>query len=115
MIKRLINPAYLGLPVQTPMAGHISSELKALAELADHLISGEYLEVEETFEYNEGGTKVTAMPVYRNLVEYLFTIEETGDSMMLALRSTRIPELFITLPAPLIVKFGAPQVLEEMC
>jgi hypothetical protein len=97
------------------MAGHISSELKALAELADHLISGDYLEVEETFEYNEGGTKVTAMPVYRNLVEYLFTIEETSDTMMLAVRSTRIPELFITLPAPLIVKFGAPQVLEEMC
>ena len=97
------------------MAGHISSELKALAELADHLISGDYLEVEETFEYNEGGTKVTAMPVYRNLVEYLFTIEETSDTMMLAVRSTRIPELFITLPAPHIVKFGAPQVLEEMC
>lgn len=105
----------MGLPVQTPMAGHISSELKALAELAEHLISGEYLDIEETFEYNEGGTKVTAMPVYRNLVEYLFTIEETRDSMLLAVRSTKVPELFITLPAPLIVKFGAPQALEEMC
>ena len=105
----------MGLPVQTPMSGHISSELQALKDLAEYLISGEYLEVEETFEYQEKGTKITAMPVYRNLVEYLFTIEETKDTMLLTLRSTQIPELFISLPSPLMVKFGAPQVLEEMC
>ena len=97
------------------MSGHISSELQALKDLAEYLISGEYLEVEETFEYEEKGTKITAMPVYRDLVEYLFTIEESKGSMLLTRRSTQIPELFISLPAPLLVKFGAPQVLEEMC
>ena len=97
------------------MAGHIEAELNALAALAETLISGEYLEVESTFEYEEGGVKVTVMPVMLNLTEYLFTIEERGDEMTMQLRSTQIPELLISLPAPLLVKFGKPVALEEMC
>jgi len=95
--------------------GHIESELRVLSDLAYHLISGEYLEAEETIEYEDRGTKVTAMPVYRNFVEYLFTIEESENDMKMAIRSTVIPELFIALPSPLVVKFGTPIALEELC
>mgnify|MGYP001216769594 FL=1 len=97
------------------MAGHIGAELNALATLAETLISGEYLEVESNFEYEEDGVKITVMPVMLNLREYLFTIEERGDEMSMQLRSTQIPELLISLPAPLLVKFGKPMVLEELC
>ena len=105
----------MALPVQSPMAGHIGAELNALATLAETLISGEYLEVESNFEYEEDGVKITVMPVMLNLREYLFTIEERGDEMSMQLRSTQIPELLISLPAPLLVKFGKPMVLEELC
>jgi len=97
------------------MAGHIEAELNALATLAETLISGEYLEVESTFEYEEDGVKVTVMPVVLDLTEYLFTIEERGEEMTIQLRSTQIPELMISLPSPLMVKFGKPVALEELC
>lgn len=97
------------------MAGHVEAELNALTTLAETLISGEYLEVESTFEYEEDGVKVTVMPVIINLTEYLFTIEERGDEMTMQLRSTQIPELMISLPSPLMVKFGKPIALEELC
>jgi len=105
----------LALPVQSPMAGHIEAELNALATLAETLISGEYLEVESTFEYEEDGVKVTVMPVVLDLTEYLFTIEESGEEMTIQLRSTQIPELMISLPSPLMVKFGKPVALGELC
>ena len=70
------------------------------------LISGEYLEVESTFEYEEDGVKVTVMPVVLDLTEYLFTIEERGEVMTIQLRSTQIPELMISLPSPVMVKLA---------
>ena len=91
------------------MAGHVEAELNALTALAETLISGEYL------EYEEDGVKVTVMPVIINLTEYLFTIEERGGEMTMQLRSTQIPELMISLPSPLMVKFGKPIALEELC
>tara|TARA_X000001036_G_scaffold400282_1_gene404534 strand:+ start:903 stop:1196 length:294 start_codon:yes stop_codon:yes gene_type:complete len=97
------------------MSGHVESELKVLMQLAQSLISGECLEIEEAFEYQQGGIKITAMPIYHKLVEYIFTIEERGDVMTLQLRSTQIPELFIALPSPLVVQFGAPVTVEELC
>ena len=97
------------------MVGHLEAELKALNELAEVLISGKYLEIKDSIVYKEGSTKLTAMPVSYNLVEYLFTIEETSTSMFLTVRSTRIPELFISLPAPMVVQFGPPRLMEDLC
>lgn len=97
------------------MAGHIGAELDALRIIAETLISGDYLEVDDTFEFEEKGVKMTVMSVIHNLVEYLFTIEERGNDMTMQLRSTQIPELLISLPAPLVVKFGKPIALEELC
>ena len=101
--------------MQTPVAGHIEAEFRVLSDLANTLISGKYIEIEDTLEYQDGDTKVTVMPVYQKSVEYLFTIEETTNSMKITLRSTRLPELFIALPSPLVVRFGGPEVLEELC
>ncbi len=101
--------------MQTPTTSRIEAELRVLSDLAYHLISGEYLEAEETIEYEDDGSKVTVMPVFRNFVEYLFTIEESPGDMKMAIRSTLIPELFIALPSPLVVKFGAPIAMEELC
>jgi hypothetical protein len=97
------------------MSGHVEAELKVLTQLAQSLISGDDLVIEETFEYERQGVRITVMPVYRKLVEYLFTIEERGDVMTLQLRSTQIPDLFIALPSPLVVQFGAPVTVEELC
>tara|TARA_Y100001937_G_C6882594_1_gene225443 strand:+ start:149 stop:442 length:294 start_codon:yes stop_codon:yes gene_type:complete len=97
------------------MSGHVEAELSVLTHLAKSLISGECLEIEETFEYQQGGVKITAMPIYHKLVEYIFTIEERDDVMTLQLRSTQIPELFIALPSPLVVKIGSPIAVEELC
>jgi len=106
----------LGLPVQSPTVDRIESELRVLADLAYRLISGEYLEAEDTIEYEDRGTKVTAMPLYRNSLQYLFTIEESEADMKMAIRSILIPELFIALPSPLVVKFGGPTpMLGELC
>ena len=102
--------------MQSPTVDCIESELRVLADLAYRLISGQYLKAEETIEYQDRGTKVTAMPVYINSVQYLFTIEESKKDMKMTIRSTLIPELFIALPSPLVVKFGAPvPMLGELC
>ena len=101
--------------MQTAIASDIAVELRVLSGLVAHVVSGEYLEVDDTFEYEEGGTKITAMPIQRDSVEYLFTIEETASSLTLAMRSTRMPELFIALPCPLVIKFGVAQVMGDLC
>ena len=102
--------------MQSPTVDRIESELRVLADLAYRLISGEYLEAEDTIEYEENGTKVTVMPIYLNSLQYLFTIEESKNDMKMTLRSITVPELFIALPSPLVVKFGAPlPILEELC
>jgi len=105
----------LALPVQTVMAGHVESEMKALYALSMLIVSGASFEIEASHEYQEGSTKIIAMPIVRGANEYLFTIEETGDDMLIALRSTQIPTLFVSLPAPLMINFADSTSMEDLC
>ena len=105
----------MALPVQTVMAGHVESEMRALYALSMHIVSGASFQVEESHEYQEGATKIIAMPIVRGANEYLFTIEETDDDMLIALRSTQIPTLFVSLPAPLMINFHDSPSMEDLC
>ena len=97
------------------MASHVESEMRALYALSMHIVSGASFEVEESHEYREGATKIIAMPIVRGANEYLFTIEETDDDMLIALRSTQIPTLFVSLPAPLMINFSDSSPMEDLC
>jgi len=97
------------------MAGHVESEMRALYALSMHIVSGASFQVEASHEYQEGGTKIIAMPIVRGANEYLFTIEETDDDMLIALRSTQIPTLFVSLPAPLMINFNDSPSMEDLC
>jgi len=97
------------------MASHVESEMRALYALSMHIVSGASFEVEESHEYQEGATKIIAMPIVRGANEYLFTIEETDDDMLIALRSTQIPTLFVSLPAPLMINFSDSSPMEDLC
>ena len=97
------------------MAGHVESEMRALYALSMHIVSGASFEVEESHEYREGETTITAMPLRRGETEYLFTIEQTGGDMIIAVRSTQIPSLFVSLPAPLMINFNDSASMEDLC
>ncbi len=89
--------------------------MKALYALSMLIVSGASFEIEASHEYQEGSTKIIAMPIVRGANEYLFTIEETGDDMLIALRSTQIPTLFVSLPAPLMINFADSTSMEDLC
>jgi hypothetical protein len=104
----------LRLPVQSPNAGLIQTELDALSEIASTLIAGNPIQISEVTEVESGKVKVTAAMISHNLREYLFSIEEEGDSMRLSLHSMDI-ELMISLPSPLIISFDESMLVGELC
>ena len=101
--------------MQSPMVGHIESELKELYSLSSRIISSQEVEYDSSHDLKIDGKSVTAISIRSSLNEYLLTIEGSGEEMLMTLRSTAIPELYIQLPKPLYVSIGSAVSLEELC
>jgi len=93
------------------MGGQICAELIELVSLAERIITGEEIEITESFEV-EG---IDVLVIFSNLKEFILTIEGSKESMNIVLRSSSIPELTIGLPTPVYVNLGSPMVLEDLC
>lgn len=91
------------LLVQSPSADHLQTELSALSAVAERVISGENLVVDDYREFSEGNTTISVFMLPHELDTYLMTIEETDGEMLLTIRSLNIEELYIKLPSPLMV------------
>tara|TARA_B100001287_G_scaffold227335_1_gene197248 strand:+ start:542 stop:823 length:282 start_codon:yes stop_codon:yes gene_type:complete len=93
------------------MAGQICDELLDMVALAERIITGEELEVSESFDHNG----VDILVIFSNLKEFLLTVEGEGNDMNVVLRSVNIPELTLGLPKPVYVNMGSPLVVEDFC
>lgn len=102
-MESLFNRANLRLPVQSHTTDTISAELSALTTLAERIINGDQLKIEEQTEYTERGTKITAFVISQGMNDYLFTIEEKKGSMILGVHSMQIADLMISLPSPMFI------------
>lgn len=89
-----------------PMMAHIQLELEALYKLAQELIVGGPVIFDYSFDMTLDDDDISVIQIHQNNSTYLLTIENSGSDMALALRSTEITDLLITLPSPMYVAVG---------
>tara|TARA_B110000495_G_C23038994_1_gene621881 strand:- start:3839 stop:4138 length:300 start_codon:yes stop_codon:yes gene_type:complete len=88
------------------MIAHIQLELEALYTLAQELTVGGPVIFDCSFDMTIDDDDISIVQIHRNSGTYLLTIEGSGDNMALALRSTEITDLLITLPSPMYLTVG---------
>jgi hypothetical protein len=100
----------MALPVPStvsgPMIAHIQLELEALYKLAQELIVGGSVIFDCAFDMTIDDDDISVIQIHRNNGTYLLTIEGSGNNMALALRSTELTDLLITLPSPVYLTVG---------
>lgn len=94
------------------MTSHLTQEMERLFALSKKLCEGHELEFDESHELNDGSS---VMFMSHDLHQYMLTVEGSGEDMILCVRSLDIPDLFLRLPPPAYIRFGAATTLEEFC
>jgi hypothetical protein len=97
------------------MVGHVQLELEALYRLAQELVAGNSVDIDYSFDISIDSTDICVAQIQRGPSTYLLTVEGSGKEMSLAIRSTEICELLITLPAPTYLSVGEAIEIGDLC
>ena len=81
-------------------------ELSALVRMAGEILSGEPLAFDYSLDIDMGDEEITVIHMSKGGTEYLLTIEGSGVHAKVVLRSIEIPELLVSLPAPVYIAVG---------
>jgi hypothetical protein len=84
----------------------IHSELAALCAMSTDLINGKEMRVDYSIDIDMGDEEITVIQIVRDGIEYMMTCEGKGQHAKIVLRSLQVPELLVSLPAPIYMLVG---------
>jgi hypothetical protein len=93
---------------KVPIEAEVLAELERLMDLVKRMISGESMRASSLVNFDEEYGKADIASITEGENEFIFISAEGDDSLdnYIELRSTRFPEMAITLPSPTVTRMG---------